>query len=111
MDLMEGTVRVKGTKENVLAMYNNIEDYYDKELLSEAGTDDDYEIEFDFSSRLISFLEYEYFLGYSEEYDCHIVAEMQAEDMEDEEEMMVLEYDKGEIITGLSEYGIELGEW
>ena len=108
MDLMVGTVVAKGTKENLLNMYNDLEDYYDKEMLSEKGTDEKYQIKFEFSSRLISFLSYEYFQGYSEGYECHIKAKMFAEDYdEDEEEAMVLEYKNGEIIHGLSEYGID----
>ena len=35
--LMVGTVKAEGTKERVLKMFNNLEDYYDKELIKLAA--------------------------------------------------------------------------
>lgn len=108
MDLMVGTVVAKGKKKNVLEMFNDLEDYYDKSMIHESGTDDKYKIEFEFSSRLISFLSYDYFQGYSEGYECHIKTKMFAEGaMDDEEEAMILEYKNGKIIHGLTEYGLD----
>ena len=106
MDLMIGTVVAKGTKENVKNMYKDLEEYYDKAILSESGSDENYEIAFEFFSRLISFLSYDYFKFYSEEYNCHIIATMLAEDMDDDDEPMILEYKNGEIIQGLIDYGL-----
>ena len=106
MELMIGTVVAKGTKENVKNMYENLWDYCDKSLLSESGSDKRYKIEFEFASRIGSFLSYDYFLNYSEEYNCHIVATMVAEDDDNEEEEIILEYENGKIIKGLDYYGI-----
>lgn len=108
MELIYGTVKVKGNKENVLAMYDELEDYYDKYLTNQSGSDDNYTIEFEFSSKIGNFFSYrDYFLSYSEEYKCHISAELEIEGLEGEEEPMVLEYDNGEIVHGMSEYGVE----
>ena len=58
--LMIGKVKATGTKELVLDMFNSLEDYYDKALINESGTDDSYKIEFEFSSRISSFFSYDY---------------------------------------------------
>lgn len=108
--LMIGNVTAKGAKEQVLQMFNNLKDYYDKYLTSESGTEEDYTITFEFSSKIGSFFSCEYFQGYSEEYECEIEAEMECEE-DDDEEPMILHYNCGEIITGLSEYGIESEEF
>ena len=104
--LMLGTVKAKGTKKLVLEMFDNLEDYYDKELIDEKGTDESYKIEFEFSSRMSSFFAYEYFQNYSEEFDCEIIATMACEEDEEDEEPMILHYKCGKIIKGLSDYGI-----
>lgn len=107
MDLICGTVKAKGKKEDLLTMFEALEDYYDKNIISQKGTSNNYTIEFEFSSKISSFLSYgDYFQSYSEGYDCTIKAELQAEEAEDEEPM-ILEYKKGEIIKGVEEYGIE----
>ena len=36
--LMVGIVKAEGTKKLVLEMFDNLEDYYDKELINENGT-------------------------------------------------------------------------
>ena len=108
MELVYGTVKVKGKKENVVAMFENLFDYYDKDLTSQRGSDDSYTIEFEFSSKIGNFFSYrDYFLSYSDEYKCHISAELEIEGLEDEEEPMMLEYNNGEIVHGMSEYGVE----
>lgn len=104
--LMTGTVTAKGTREQVLQMFNDLEGYYDKELTEEKGTDENYTISFEFSSKIGSFFSNEYFQGYSEKYECEIIATMECEE-DDGEEPMILQYKCGEIITGLSEYGID----
>ena len=106
--LMTGTVKATGTKELVLRMFDNLEDYYDKELISESGTDKSYNIEFNFSSSIFSFFSYEYFRGYSEEYDCEIIATMVCEE---DKSPMVLHYKCGEIIKGLLDYGINVDDF
>ena len=106
--LMTGTVKAMGTKELVLRMFDNLEDYYDKELISENGTDKSYKIEFNFSSSIFSFFSYEYFQGYSEEYDCEIIATMACEE---DKSPMVLHYKCGEIIKGLLDYGIDTNDF
>ena len=104
-DLIYGTVKATGKKENVLALYEELEDYYDKYLVSEKGSDNKYTVEFEFSSKLTRFLSYEedYFLGYSEGYECKIVAELEMEGCEGEEDPMRLVYDNGKIVHGLEE--------
>ena len=102
MELMCGKVTAKGSKEKVLEMYSDLENYYDKNILEEKEEDGQYCIIFDFSSG--SFFEFEYFQGYSEEYDCYICAEMT--DEEGMGPLLRLEYDKGEIIKGLEYYGL-----
>ena len=106
--LMIGTVKATGTKESVLEMFNSLEDYYDKELINEDGTDDSYKIEFEFSSNIFSFFSYEYFKGYSEEFDCEIIATMTSEEGGTP---MVLHYKSGEIIKGLLDYGIDVNDF
>ena len=106
--LMVGKVRAEGSKELVLEMFNNLEDYYDKELIAESGTDKSYKIEFKFSSSIFSFFSYEYFRGYSEEYDCEIIATMVCEE---DKSPMVLHYKCGEIIKGLLDYGINVDDF
>ena len=102
--LMVGKVKAEGSKELLLEMFNNLEDYYDKELIAESGTDKSYKIEFKFSSSIFSFFSYEYFRGYSEEYDCEIIATMGCEE---DDAKMILNYKQGNIIKGLSDYGID----
>ena len=97
MDLMCGKVIAKGSKENVLEMFMDLEDYYDKNLLEEKEEADHYCITFEFCSRIDSFLAYDYFQGYSEGYECHIYAEIDG---------LTLEYNNGEIIRGLDAYGL-----
>ncbi len=104
--LMIGTVTAKGTKENLMQMFEDMEDYYDKLLTDENGTDEDYTITFEFSSKIGRFFSYDYFMGYSEEYECEIEAVMECEE-DDGEEPMILHYNRGEIIKGLSDYGID----
>jgi hypothetical protein len=88
-------------------MLEEMEDYYDKNPTSQKGSDNKYTIEFDFASRIGSFLSYgDYFLGYSKEYECKIVADLDIEGCEDDEDAIHLEYDNGEIIHGVSEYGL-----
>ena len=106
--LMVGTVKAEGTKERVLKMFNNLEDYYDKELIGENGTEESYKIEFEFSIKMFSFFSYEYFLGYSEEYDCEIIATMTCEESDTP---MVLHYKCGKIIKGLLDYGINTDDF
>ena len=107
MELITGIVKVKGTKENLITMFEDLEDYYDKNIISQKGTDSKYELKFEFASKIVAFFSYgDYFLSYSEGYDCHIKAELQVEGEEDDEPM-ILEYNKGEIIHGVSKYGIE----
>ena len=53
---MVGKVKAEGSKELVLEMFNNLEDYYDKELIAESGTDKSYNIEFKFSSSIFSMI-------------------------------------------------------
>ncbi len=108
--LMIGNVTAKGAKEQVLQMFNNLEDYYDKYLTSESGTEEKYTITFEFSSKTGQFFSYEYFQGYSEKYECEIEAVMECEE-DDGEESMTLHYNRGEIIQGLSEYGIDADEF
>ena len=107
MELLIGNVTAKGTKNDVLDMFDALEDYYDKCLLEQSGTDEKYKIEFEFASKITSFMSYEYFESYSENFQCYIKATLNVEGMEDEEEPMVLEYKNGEIIHGLSEYGLD----
>lgn len=104
--LMMGTVVAKGKKDQVLEMFENLEDYYDKELIKKSGTDEKYTIKFEFSSNINAFFSYEYFQGYSEEYECEIKATMQCEEDEEDEEPMELHYKNGKIISGLADYGI-----
>lgn len=106
--LMVGKVKAEGSKELILEMFNNLEDYYDKELIAESGTDKSYKIEFNFSSSIFSFFSYEYFQGYSEEYDCEIIATMACEE---DKSPMVLHYKCGEIIKGLLDYGIDTNDF
>lgn len=106
--LMVGKVKAEGSKELLLEMFNNLQDYYDKELISENGTDKSYKIEFNFSSSIFSFFSYEYFQGYSEEYDCEIIAIMACEE---DKSPMVLHYKCGEIIKGLLDYGIDTNDF
>ena len=106
-DLIYGSVKAIGKKENVLQMFDDIEDYYDKGVTSQKGTDDKYIINFEFASKIGNFLSYgDYFQSYSEEYECKIVADLDIEGCEGEEDPMHLVYDNGEIIHGLSEYGL-----
>ena len=107
--LMIGTVKATGTKELVLGMFNSLEDYYDKALINESGTDNSYKIEFKFSSNIFSFFSYEYFEGYSEEFDCEIIVTMGCEEVGGEP--MVLHYKSGEIIKGLLDYGIDVNDF
>ena len=102
--LMVGTVKAEGRKDLVLEMFNNLENYYDKELINENGTDNCYNIEFKFASEMSSFFSYDYFAGYSEEYDCEIIATMGCEE---DDAKMILNYKQGNIIKGLSDYGID----
>ena len=102
--LMVGKVKAEGSKELLLEMFNNLEDYYDKELIAESGTDKSYKIEFKFASSIFSFFSYEYFQGYSEEYDCEIIATMACEE---DKSPMILHYKCGEKIKGLLDYGID----
>lgn len=104
--LMMGTVVAKGKKDQVLEMFENLEVYYDKEIIKESGSDDKYTLKFEFSSKINSFFSYEYFQEYSEEYECEIKATMQCEEDEEDEEPMNLHYKNGEIISGLADYGI-----
>lgn len=106
--LMVGIVKAEGTKELVLEMFDNLEDYYDKELINENGTDKSYKIEFEFSSRISSFFSYDYFRGYSEEFDCEIIATMSCEE---DETPMALHYKSGKIIKGLLDYGINVDDF
>jgi len=106
---MIGTVKAEGTKELLLEMFNNLEDYYDKELIDESGTDKSYKIEFKFSSAMSSFFSYEYFRGYSEEFDCEIIATMGCDEVGGAP--MVLHYERGKIIKGLSNYGIDVDDF
>ena len=107
-DLIYGTVKATGKKENVIALYQELEDYYDKGLISQKGSDDKHTVEFDFASKLTSFMGYEddYFLGYSERYECKIVARLEIEGCEGEEEPMRLEYNNGRVVHGLEECGL-----
>lgn len=105
MTLICGTVKAIGKKEDVLTMFEDLEDYYDKNIISEKGTENKYTVEFDFASRIDNFISYgDYFQSYSEGYNCTIKAEL-ALDEEDEEPSIFLEYKKGEIIHGMAEYG------
>lgn len=105
-DLIYGTVKASGKKENVLAMFDNLFDYYDKGITSQKGTDDKYTVTFEFASKLNPFLGYgDYFQSYSKEYDCKIVATLDIEGCEGEEDPMKLEYNRGKIIHGMEEYG------
>ena len=106
--LMVGTVKVEGRKDLVLEMFNNLEGYYDKELINENSTDNSYNIEFKFASEMSSFFSYDYFAGYSEEYDCEIIATMACEE---DKSPMVLHYKCGEIIKGLLDYGINVDDF
>ena len=106
--LMVGTVKATGTKELLLEMFENLENYYDKALIGENGTDKSYEIEFEFASQMSSFFSYEYFRGYSEEFDCEIIATMGCEEVDTP---MVLHYKCGEIIKGLLDYGIDVDDF
>jgi hypothetical protein len=106
-DLIYGSVKAIGKKENVLNMFEELEDYYDKGITSQKGANERYTINFEFASKIMPFLSYgDYFQSYSEAYECKIVAELQMEGLEGEEEPMRLEYDNGEIVHGLSEYGL-----
>ena len=107
--LMIGTVKATGTKELVLGMFKSLEDFYDKALINEGGTDDSYKIEFEFSSNIFSFFSYEYFAGYSEEFDCEIIATMGCEEVGGAP--MVLHYKSGETIKGLLDYGIDINDF
>ena len=40
MELLIGTIKVKGTKENVVTMFEDLEDYYDKSVIKQKGTDE-----------------------------------------------------------------------
>lgn len=105
MELICGTVKAVGKKNDVLRMFDTLWDFFDKELIAEKGSNDRYTIKFEFSSRIQSFMSYgDYFLPYSEEYNCHITAKMHLED-EDEDDAIILEYKKGKIIHGAAEYG------
>ena len=108
MDLMEGKVTASGKKKNVLNMYENLEGYFDKELLSENGTEDDYTVQFNFSMSMRNFFYSDYFASPSEEYDCEIKAEMVGEDEGfGAGPTLTLIYKSGEIIQGLAFYGLD----
>ena len=106
--LMTGTVKAAGTKELVLRMFDNLEDYYDKELIDKSGTDKSYKIEFKFSSAIFSFFSYEYFKNYSKKFKCEIIATMVSEEGG---KPMVLHYKCGKIIKGLLDYGIDVNDF
>lgn len=103
---MMGNVVAKGKKEQVLQMYNALEDYYDKYLTSQSGTDDDYTITFEFSMKIQDFFYGDYFLDYSDDYECEIIAEMECDETISEE-LITLHYRKGDMLLGISEYGID----
>lgn len=42
-------------------MFDNLEAYYDKDLIDESGSDNSYKIEFEFSSKIVYFFSCEYF--------------------------------------------------
>ena len=106
MELVCGTVKATGKKKNVIAMFDSLFDYYDKYMTAQYGSSNDYTIEFDFCSKIVSFFNYgDYFLEYSKDYECKIVSDLTIE--EDEDTAMHLEYDNGEIIHGMSEYNID----
>ena len=107
-DLIYGHVVAVGRKGNVLAMFEELENYYDKEIIAQKGTDGQYTVTFEFSSKLVPFLSYgDYFLSYADDYQCKIKAELQMEGCEGEDEPMRLEYDNGEIVHGVKEYGLD----
>jgi len=102
---MMGNVVAKGAKEQVLQMYNALDDYYDKYLTSQSGTDEDYTITFEFSMKIQDFFYADYFLDYSDDYECEIIAEMMC-DEDIGEEMITLHYRMGDMLLGIAEYGI-----
>ena len=110
MTLVVGKVTAKGTKANVLEMFEDQEEYYDKNLLSQSGTEDDYTIIFDYSARMSSFFCCDRFLYDSENYDCEISAEMTSDDG-DPSGMIRLHYNQGEMIRGLVDNGINPEAW
>ena len=110
MTLVVGKITAKGTKANVLEMFENLEEYYDKDLLSQSGTEDNYTIIFDYSSRMSSFFYCDSFLYASEEYECEISAEMTIDDG-DPSGTIKLHYNRGEMIRGLVDNGIDPEEW
>ena len=110
MTLVVGKVTAKGTKENVLEMFENLEEYYDKNLLSQSGTAEDYTIIFDYSARMSSFFCCDSFLYASEEYECEISAEMTIDDG-DPSGIIRLHYNRGEMICGLVDNGIDPEEF
>ena len=110
MTLVVGKITAKGTKENVLDMFENLEEYYDKDLLSQKGTEDDYTIVFDYSERMDSFFCCDGFMYVSEEYDCEISAEMTIDDG-DPSGIITLHYNRGDIIRGLKDNGIDPEEF
>ena len=106
MTLIMGTVTAIGKKDDVLTMFEDLEDYYDKNIISEKGTEKKYTVEFEFSSRIDNFMSYgDYFQSYSEGYNCTIKAELGMDEDDEEEPSIFLEYKNGEIIHGVSEYG------
>lgn len=111
--LVMGTVVAKGKKDQVLEMFENLEYYYDKWIKKESGTDEEYTIEFGFSSSMRTFFEYEYFQDPSKEYECEIKATMECEEALEGEKPIELHYKNGEIIVGLIDNGIEYitNEW
>lgn len=107
---MMGNVVAKGKKEQVLQMYNALDDYYDKYLTSQSGTDEDYTITFEFSMKIQDFFYGDYFLDYSDDYECEIIAEMECdEDIGEDigEEFITLHYNHGDMLIGISAYGID----
>ena len=110
MTLVVGKVTAKGTKENVLDMFNNLDEYYDKYLCSQSGTNDDYTIVFDYSKRMSTFFCSDGFLYLSEEYDCEISAQMTNDDG-DPCGIIDLHYNRGEMIRGLKDNGIDPEDW
>ena len=110
MTLVVGKVTAKGTRENVLEMFEDLEEYYDKDLLSQSGTEDDYTIVFEYSERMDTFFCCDGFLYSSENYECEITAQMSIDDG-DPSGVISLHYNCGEMIRGLKDNGIDPEEF
>jgi hypothetical protein len=103
IQMIVGNVTITGLQRDVGALFEELEDYYDKRIVSHGGTIEEYELCFAFSIQGSSFFAHgDYFLVYSEDFACHVLAEMRMPD----DSVIVLEYDSGEVIKGVENYDL-----